>query len=66
MSKTLEKSELGYQIQLMNESYVRLQIFKNHPFDMSFFIDLTLKDLDNIIKDLSHEERRLKNIKGLI
>lgn len=59
MRGILSKSELGIQIQMMNDSYVRFQVFKNCPFDMNFQIDLNVKDIDKIIKGLKEEKGRL-------
>ena len=57
--KELEQSQLGCQIQMMNKRYVRLTIFKNLPFDMSFSLDLNVNDIASIVEELTEEKIKL-------
>lgn len=60
MRNLLSHSGMGIQIQEMNGTHVRFQIFKDVPFNMAFHVDLNVEDIDNIIVGLLEERVRLQ------
>ena len=55
----LEKADLGLKINVMNKSHIRFEIFKNMPFDMCFYVDLTLRDVEIIQTALKAASKEL-------